>query len=161
MAFESTEIAVGILAVATIILAIIVIYQERRLNKILKGRGAKDLEDYFNSIESEYRIMKDFAIAMKQYLKTVENRLQKSIQGVSTVRFNAWKGVGEGGNQSFASAFVSEDGDGVILSSLHSRERVSIFAKPIKKGESQYQLTEEEKTALNVALDKIKIPSSK
>lgn len=156
MTFSSTEITIGILALAVLILAVAVIYQERRFQKLLKGKGAKDLEDSFNTIEKEYRQMKNFREAMSSYLKSVENRLQKSVRGVSTVRFNAWKGQGDGGNQSFASAFVSEDGNGVILSSLHSRDRVSIFAKPIESGKSTYELSGEEKNALNKALEKVR-----
>jgi len=46
---------------------------------------------------------------------------------------------------------LNEDGDGVVFSSLYSRERMSIFAKPIKNGKSEYELTEEEKEALKKA----------
>jgi hypothetical protein len=48
-------------------------------------------------------------------------------------------------------AIVDDHGDGVILSSLYSRERVSIFAKPIIKGKPQYDLTEEEQKVLDEA----------
>ncbi|MGH7249434.1 MAG: DUF4446 family protein, partial [Minisyncoccia bacterium] len=54
-------------------------------------------------------------------------------------------------NQSFAIGMMNEDGDGLVLSSLYSRERMSIFAKPIKRGKSEYELTAEEKEALNKA----------
>src|SRR3990167_224425 len=105
MTFGSADIAIGVLAIAVLILAAIIFYQEKRIGNILKGKNAKNLEDSFESIDKEYKAMKTFTITMKEYLKTVEDRLQKSIQGINTVRFNAWKGNGEGGNQSFASAF--------------------------------------------------------
>ena len=46
---------------------------------------------------------------------------------------------------------VNEDGDGVVFSSLYSRERMSVFAKPIKNGKSEYELTSEEKNVLDKA----------
>jgi len=46
---------------------------------------------------------------------------------------------------------VNENGDGVVLSSLYSRERMSIFAKPVKNGKSEYELTTEEKEVLEKA----------
>ena len=46
---------------------------------------------------------------------------------------------------------LNEDGDGVVLSSLYSRERMSIFAKPILNRKSVYELTSEEKEALEKA----------
>ena len=154
MTFTSSEIAIAILALAVLILSGVVFYQERRLGKILKGKSAKDLEDSFEVIEKEYLSIKSFIASVKQYLKTVEDRLQKSVQGVGTIRFNAWKGQGEGGNQSFASAFMAENGDGIVISSLYSRDRVSIFAKPIEKGKSAYELTAEEKEAVEKAKKK-------
>lgn len=161
MTFTPDQITIGILAVAVLILGISVFYQDWRLNKLLKGKNAKNLEDSFGAIEKEYKQMKNFRDAMSSYLTTVEERLGISIQGVETVRFNAWKGAGEGGNQSFASAFLSEKGDGVIISSLYSRDRVSVFAKPIKDFKSGKELTIEEKEALQKAQGQIKITSSK
>jgi hypothetical protein len=46
---------------------------------------------------------------------------------------------------------LNEEGDGLVMSSLYSRERMSIFAKPIKAGKSTYELTAEEKEALEKA----------
>lgn len=149
--FSSSEIAIIILAAAVLILGVVVFYQNHRFNKILKGKSAKDLEDSFHLIEKEYRAMRNFRDAMSEYLKGVEERVQKSVQGVSVTRFNAWKGTGDGGNQSFASAFLSEKGDGIIISSLHHRDKVSIFAKPVSEGKSSYELSEEEKAALQNA----------
>ena len=37
------------------------------------------------------------------------------------------------------------------MSSLYSRERMSVFAKPIKGGVSEYELSSEEKEALKKA----------
>jgi hypothetical protein len=46
---------------------------------------------------------------------------------------------------------LNEEGDGVVLSSLYSRERMSVFAKPIKNKKSEYELTVEEKAVLDQA----------
>ena len=46
---------------------------------------------------------------------------------------------------------LNEEGDGVVLSSLYSRERMSIFAKPIKNNKSEYELSAEEKEVLKKA----------
>ena len=88
-----------------------------------------------------------------EYLKTINQKLQKSIRGVETVRFNPFKDSGS--NQSFATAFLNEEGDGVVISSLYSRERVSIFAKPVKHLVSSYELSEEERGALQNAKDSL------
>jgi hypothetical protein len=75
---------------------------------------------------------KQFTKDMEHYLTTVEIRLQKSIQSVETVRYNPFKGTGSGGNNSFSTAFLTEKGDGVVLTSMYARDRISMFAKPVK-----------------------------
>ena len=65
------------------------------------------------------------------------------------MRFNPFKDVG--GTQSFAVAIVNEEGDGVVFSSLYSRDRMSVFAKPISKGTSDVELTTEESTVVEEA----------
>jgi hypothetical protein len=85
----------------------------------------------------------------------VDKKLKKTISGLETVRFNPFKGTGSGGNQSFATAFLNREGNGVIVSSLYSRDHVSIFSKPIKNMTSEYELTTEEKSALQKAKESI------
>jgi len=138
------------------ILAIAVMMQQSRINKLLKGKSAATLEDSFKNIEKEYLEVKKWKNSVNVYLDDVEKRLGKSIQAVTTLRFNPWKGNGEGGNQSFASAFLSQKGDGLILSSLNVRDRISIFAKPVEKGKSGYELTHEESEVLNKAFASVK-----
>jgi thymidylate kinase len=76
-------------------------------------------------------------------------RLQKSVQEVRTIRFDPFEGTTGSGKQSFAMALLNEHGDGVVISSLYTREKVSVFAKPIEKKTSQYELTKEEKEVVS------------
>jgi hypothetical protein len=77
------------------------------------------------------------------------------VQSVETLRFNAFRGSGSGGNQSFASAFLNENGDGLVISTLYSSDRMSIFAKPVTKFTPAFELTEEEKDVLDGAKNKL------
>jgi hypothetical protein len=92
---------------------------------------------------------------MEGYLHIVEERLKKSIRGVETVRFNPFKGTGDGGNQSFATALIDEEGNGVVISSIFARDRTSIFSKPIYKYVSSHELSEEELEAITKAKAKM------
>ena len=46
---------------------------------------------------------------------------------------------------------IDDESNGVVLSSLDTRDRMSVFAKPIKSGKSEYELTNEEKSVLESA----------
>jgi hypothetical protein len=72
--------------------------------------------------------------------------MKKTIRKVETVRFNPFED--HGSNQSFAIAFVNDEGDGVVMSSLYARDRMSIFAKPVKNNKSEFDLSAEEKEVL-------------
>jgi len=73
-----------------------------------------------------------------------------SIQKVAVVRFNPFADTG--GDQSFAIALLDARGDGIVLSSLHSRSDTRIFAKPVRGGRSGHPLSDEEQEAIRQAL---------
>lgn len=122
---------------------------EKRLKRFFVGKKAKDLEDTMENLENNLANLNKAKENTEKELILINNKLKKSVRGLETIRFNPFPD--QGSNQSFAIGMMNEDGDGVVLSSLYSRERMSIFAKPIKKGKSEYELTEEEKEALKKA----------
>ena len=146
----------NILLIAILVLLIVIsawiIRIEFKFKKLLRGKGSKSIEDSLVYIQKEIEGLHTFENKTKTYLTTAEKRIKRSIQAVETIRFNPFKGTGAGGNQSFASAFVNEDGDGVVLSSLYSRDRVSIFAKGLKQFNSEFELTDEEKEVVKKAV---------
>ncbi|MBI5134047.1 MAG: DUF4446 family protein [Candidatus Taylorbacteria bacterium] len=149
------EHLIGALAVLILVLTIDVFCLRRKLRKFLKGDKNEDFGATLRSIHAGVTEIEKFKSEMEKYLVGVEKRLRRSPASIETVRFNAFKGDGLGGNQSFATAIVSEDGDGAVLSSLYTRERVSVFAKPLAKFGSEIELTEEERKAISLAKAKL------
>lgn len=148
------DTTIVVLSTCIVLLALLELHLEFKMKRLLKGRNAKSLEDSILSLIKDQKDMDAFRKETEMYLQKVEKRVQNSIQGVTTLRFNPFKGAG-GGNQSFATAFVNEEGDGVILSSIYSRDRMSVFAKPIEKFDSPFDLSEEEKEAIKRAQSKM------
>ena len=118
---------------------------EIKMWKLLRGKNAKSLEDSIVEAHENLNKLNEFQKESILYFINIEKRLNRSIQAVETIRFNPFKGTGEGGSQSFSTSFLSENGNGVVISSLYSRDRVSIFSKPLTKFESNFELTDEEK----------------
>jgi hypothetical protein len=144
------EIAFFILAGILFLIAAIWIFStERRLKRFFVGKKAKDLEDTIIALENDIAKFKKEKEIMEKEVIAINSKLKKSIRGLETVRFNPFPD--QGSNQSFAIGMLNEEGNGLVISSLYSRERMSIFAKPIKAGVSEYELTAEEKEALNKA----------
>lgn len=101
-----------------------------------------DLRDRQNSASKTFE-------ELKARIKFLEDALPKDIRKVGLVRYNPFSDAG--GDQSFALALLNDANDGVVISSLYGREVNRIYAKPIQGGVSQYQLTEEERTAIQNA----------
>lgn len=142
-----------LLIVLILILSIFVFRLSQRLNRLMRGTHARSLEGVIKELTEDIQKMKTWQKTANELFTELDNRVADSIRGTSLIRFNPFKGTGEGGNQSFSTAFLNEEGDGVVLSSLYSRERVSLFGKPLSKFNSSFELTDEEKQAVKKAKD--------
>ena len=121
----------------------------RRLKRLALGKNGS-LEESIAVLTREGKEMKEFRAELEKYLKLAESRLRTSVRGVGVVRFNPFAS-GQGGNQSFAAAFLDESGSGVVFSTLYARDRVGVYAKPVENGASSFELSEEEKEAIGKA----------
>ena len=148
--FEESLIVYGLVGCTVLLLAWI-IRLEMRIRKLLGGKTAKTLEEAVKELHENTEKLNHFQREAISHFINVEKRLSRSVQAVETIRFNPFKGTGEGGSQSFSTSFLSENGNGVVISSLYSRDRVSIFSKPLIKFESNFELTDEEKEVVTGA----------
>ncbi|MDO8659778.1 MAG: DUF4446 family protein [Candidatus Parcubacteria bacterium] len=136
-------------SIAIFIGAIWVFITEKRLKRFFLGKKAKDLEDTIEILEREIAQLNKAKENTEKDIVVINTKLKKSIRGVETVRFNPFSD--QGSNQSFAVGMLNEEGDGVVISSLYSREHMSVFAKPVKDHKSTYEFSAEEKEALTKA----------
>lgn len=143
---------VGFFILVVLVLIAITLKQNQRITSLLHGKNAKSLEDTLLHFINEIKRIQNEHRNIELVLKDMNTRLKTSITGVGLIRFNPF--AHSGGNQSFAIALIDEHGDGIIISTLYGRERTSIFAKPIEKYSSSYELTEEERQALAEARKK-------
>jgi hypothetical protein len=72
-----------------------------------------------------------------------------ALSRVGLVRFDAFEDAG--GAQSFALALADDDGDGIVLTSLHSRSATRLFVKGLRRGVSDLPLSAEEMRAMRNA----------
>ncbi|MEI6400217.1 MAG: DUF4446 family protein [bacterium] len=136
-------IAIGIFAICMLVWNIKL---ERRIKKVFKTEKHESIDDVIEHLINHGQFLAEKNTALEQYASMIDERLKKRVLSSEVVRFNAW-GDASGG-QSFAMALIDEEGNGIILSSLYARDRMSVFAKPVKAWKSEYELTEEEKSVL-------------
>ncbi len=139
----NTSILVYILAGAVVILFGLLVHLQIRFKKIFMGTKAKDLEGVMYTIGRHMEQLEGTQKEINKHLELVDSKMKKTIRNIETIRFNPFEEAGS--NQSFAIAMLNDEGDGVVLSSLYARDRMSIFAKPVKKHTSTFDLSKEEK----------------
>ena len=88
--------------------------------------------------------------AVEARTEYLERAIPTCIQRVGLVRFNPFQDTG--GDQSFVLVLLDAEGDGVIVSSLHTRTATRLYAKPVRAGRATHALTDEEQQALAQAL---------
>lgn len=108
----------------------------------MDGSDGLDVLGDVRALESGLRVVSD-------RLAKAENQGQRAVQRVGVVRYNPFEDTGS--NQSFAVALLDARGDGVVISSLHSRQQTRIFLKPISGGRSETALSDEETEAMRKA----------
>lgn len=148
------QILIGFLFVCVIALGVQLVLIQRRLRALMRGKKGTDLEQTILETRKHIDTLHTYMAEMAADIEQHDTRIAGSIRGLHTIRFNPFQD--SGGNQSFATCLIDEEGNGVILSSLFARERMSVFAKPIVKGTSSFELTTEEKKALDGASGQIK-----
>lgn len=132
---------VWILVVSVLIYRLLALF-----NKLTKGVEAKDLKSVLEKVfNQEAKNQKDIQELGKR-LSVVETGSRLHIQKVGLVRFNPFKELG--GDHSFSLAILDGESSGVLITSLHTRDRTRVYLKSIKKGKSDVELSEEEKKAL-------------
>lgn len=140
------SILVYILSGVIIILLLWIALTEYRFKKFFAGTKARNLEEVMLRLGKQMSELNESQTQINKHLVIVDKRLDKSIRRVEAIRFNPF--LDAGSNQSFAISFLNDEGDGVVMSSLYARDRMSIFAKPIMNGKSEFELSKEEKEVL-------------
>ena len=140
----------GLLALDAIILAWVFILR-KNFKKIFGGStaGGANLEKILLELRENQNISAGNFDELKKSVEVLEEALPKNLRKIGLVRYNPFSDAG--GDQSFALALLNEKNDGLIISSLYGREMNRVYAKSIENGASQYQLTDEEKEAIQNA----------
>jgi len=127
-------------------------------NFFKKKKGYPLGQENFQEILSQFKDLKEDLEKLSQELEKLKRESEFSIQKTGIVRFNPFSEIG--GNQSFSIALLDGKNNGLVITSLYTREGNRIYAKPIVEGNSQYLLSKEEKEAIEKAIKSKEIESS-
>ncbi|MCJ7688000.1 MAG: DUF4446 family protein [Clostridiaceae bacterium] len=146
------------LIVVVLILTIIIIMTYRFLNKLenkyrklMRGVNKKNLEDVVVSYLDKIDEVKEENDIMKQMFNGLNGQLKTCVQKTSIIRYKAFEDVGS--DLSFSIALLDGNQNGVILTSIYGRNESTTYAKPVNKGISRYDLSQEESKVLEQTMN--------
>ncbi|HET7099324.1 MAG TPA: DUF4446 family protein [Patescibacteria group bacterium] len=117
--------------------------------KLTKGVEVVDLKKVLERVlERGNKNQKEIEEVTKR-INWVESDGKSHIQKIGLTRFNPFKELG--GDHSFSLAILNKEDSGIIITSLHTRDRTRVYMKDIKGGKSSSELSADEKKALNIA----------
>jgi len=118
--------------------------------KLTKGITKKELKSILEELLKNFEKEQARVDKLIKEVQKIRGENIYNIQKIGLVRFNPF--LETGGNQSFSLALLDGEDNGLVLTSLHSREITRIYAKPVKKQKADgYELSSEEKQAIKNA----------
>jgi hypothetical protein len=144
-------VAIFFLLLWNIVLQISLSSLKKKNKEIYAGNKAKNLEEVILQQTKSLKTSDKDIQELYNISNQINNLAFRGIHKTAMVRFNPFKEVG--GDQSFAIAMLNGKNNGLVLSSLYTREGTRIYAKSITAGKSdKHPLTEEEEQAIKIAL---------
>ena len=140
-----------LLFIITIVLLSSVKKLEKKYRKMMRGVNNKNLEQALNdNLDNIEKALVKSQEAIDE-CKNISEELKGCANKVAIMRYKAFEDVGS--DLSFSIAILDSYNDGVIITGIYSRHDSTTYAKPIDKGISRYDLSEEELHVLNEAIN--------
>lgn len=86
---------------------------------------------------------------MDERIAELERALRRDVHKVGFIRYNSFSDVGS--DLSFTLALLNNEGDGVVLTSIYSREETRTYGKAVRKFVPQQGASKEEQSAIAMA----------
>ncbi len=149
--FIGTFAAIILLFIIVIILSVNLGRLSKRYKKFMGGKNAKSLEKDIMGLYEDNRLIKASMEKNRKDIGSLYKKLENTFQKIGIVKYDAFGQMG--GQLSFSLALLDENDNGFILNSVHSAEGCYSYTKEIKNGLCDISLGEEEKKALDMAMD--------
>jgi Protein of unknown function (DUF4446) len=150
--------AAGAVAVISLLSTIALAIRLRRVRadqRVVLGGERQDLVAHAAALQSQFEALSDYvqeaAGTLDERVATNERRLDRTMAYRSLVRYDAYGEMS--GRQSTSIALLDATRSGVILSSIHHREQARLYAKQVRNGQPELELSPEENEAIRLALE--------
>jgi len=126
----------------------------RRAQRVLLGdAGALDLAAHAAELQSAFAELREYVEGASRHVEdrveTAEEGLRGSLSHRALVRYDAYNE--HSGKQSLSIALLDATRSGIVLTCIHHRDQARVYAKQLRSGESELELSPEEEEAVRLA----------
>ena len=140
--------------VATLVLALRLRRVRRDQRVVLGDAGERDLAAHAADLERGFRelheYVEDVAGKLHGRMQTAEQRLDGAVAYRALVRYDAYGEMS--GRQSTSIALLDATRSGIVLSSILHRDQARLYAKRVRDGRGELELSPEEAEAVRLAI---------
>jgi Protein of unknown function (DUF4446) len=147
----------GAAAVLALLLCLILWLKLRRVRtaqRVILGDHEQDLIAHAASLheqfEALYGYVQEAAERLDGRMETAERRIDHAVAYRALIRYDAYGEMS--GRQSTSIALLDANRSGLVLSSIHHRDQARLYAKEVREGKPELELSPEEDEAIRRAL---------
>ena len=148
--------AAGVAVLALLACALLALRMRRlrAAQRVVLGSEQRDLATHAASLQEAFEELRDYvgevAERLDARLAALELQLRGTIAHRSLVRYDAYNELS--GQQSMSIALLDATHSGIVLSCIHHRDQARVYAKQVRDGRSELELSPEEAEAVRQAL---------
>jgi Protein of unknown function (DUF4446) len=127
----------------------------RTAQRTLLGDGEQDLVAHAAVLQEQFEALSDYvqdaAARLDERMTAAERRIDQAVAYRALIRYDAYGEMS--GLQSTSIALLDATRSGLVLSSIHHRDQARLYAKEVREGKPELELSPEEDEAIRRALD--------
>lgn len=147
--------AVAVVALITAIVLAVIVSRLRSEQRVVLGDRREDLVAHAASLQSQFQALHAYVEDVARHLDVrvgaAETRLDGAVAHTSLVRYDAYGEMS--GRQSISIALLDARRTGVVLSAIHHRDQARVYAKQVREGRGELELSPEEEEAMRAAVE--------
>jgi hypothetical protein len=150
-------LAAAAIAVVALVGCAVLALGLRRLRagqRIVLGEGQRDVVSHATALQGGFEDLREYVVEVAERLDgrlaAAETGVRGAIAHRALVRYDAYNELS--GRQSVSIALLDGMRSGVVLSCIHHRDQARVYAKQVREGSSELELSPEEAEAVRRAL---------
>ena len=142
-----------VIGVVGVVLAAVAWFRLSKMHRsydlLAVAEGRENYLDVLARTREEFAMVSEDVYGLGKQVADVRTELARALRHVSVLRYDAYGDMA--GRYSFSAAMLDDNGDGLIITSIHGRNDTRSYLKGIVRGAPDIPLSPEEEAAVTQA----------